>query len=123
VIHHGSRRLLHFNVTTRPTAAWTLQQLRETIGFDDAYRYLLHDRDAIFSRSLDASIEAPAFQVLKSPPRSPKANAICERLIGTTRRDCLDWLIPMSENHLRSILKTWAHHYNDVSYCPTSLCA
>jgi putative transposase len=50
--------------------------------------------------------------VLKSPPRSPMANAICERVIGTIRRECLDWLIPLSESHLRSILKSWIRHYN-----------
>jgi putative transposase len=58
VIHHGTRPLLHLNVTNHPTAAWTLQQLRETIGFNDAYRFLLHDRDSIFSQGLDRSIEA-----------------------------------------------------------------
>ena len=57
VIHHGSRRLLHFNVTAHPTAAWTLQQLREALGFEQAHRYLLHDRDSIFSGSLDESIK------------------------------------------------------------------
>ena len=112
VMHHGSRRLLHLNVTTHPTAAWTLQQLRETMGFGDAYRYLLHDRDSIFSISLDHSIAALGLLVLKSPPRSPKTNAICERLIGTIRRECLDWIIPMSEDHLREILKSWSKHYN-----------
>ena len=50
--------------------------------------------------------------VLKSPPHSPKANAICERVIGTIRRECLDWLIPVSESHLRLILKEWVNHYN-----------
>jgi len=50
--------------------------------------------------------------VLKSPPHSPKANAICERVIGTIRRECLDWLIPLSESHLRSMLKVWVTHYN-----------
>ena len=50
--------------------------------------------------------------VLKSPPQSPKANAICERVIGTIRRECLDWLIPISESHLRLILKEWVNHYN-----------
>jgi putative transposase len=50
--------------------------------------------------------------VLKSPPRCPKANAICERVIGTIRRECLDWLIPMSESHLRLILQSWKGHYN-----------
>ena len=112
VIHHGSRRLLHFNVTTHPTAAWTLQQLREAIGFEDTDRYLIHDRDSIFSRSLDESIKGFGLRVLKSPPRSPMANAVCEQLIGTIRRECLDWLIPMSEAHLRTILRSWAGHYN-----------
>jgi putative transposase len=50
--------------------------------------------------------------VLKSPPRCPKANPICERVIGTIRRKCLDWLIPLSESHLRSILRMWIPHYN-----------
>ncbi len=93
-------------------AAWTLQQLREVIGFDHAYRYLLHDRDSIFARQLDDSIGSLGLSVLKSPPRSPKANAICERVIGTIRRECLDWVVPLSEAHLRLILKEWVAHYN-----------
>jgi putative transposase len=112
LIEHGSRRLLHFNVTAHPTAAWTLQQLREILGYDARYRYLIHDRDTIFARSLDESIKNLGLTVLKSPPHSPKANATCERVIGTIRRECLDWLIPMSESHLRSILKSWVGHYN-----------
>jgi transposase InsO family protein len=89
-----------------------LQQLRQTFDPDDPYRFLLHDRDSIFSEGLDRSIAAFGLRVLKSPPRSPKANALCERLIGTIRRECLDWLIPLSEHHLRSLLKVWAVHYN-----------
>ena len=61
---------------------------------------------------MDESIKALGVNVLKSPPHCPKANAICERVIGTIRRECLDWLIPMSEGHLRSILKPWVEHYN-----------
>jgi putative transposase len=112
VIEHGARRLLHLNVTAHPTAAWTLQQLREALGYEDRYRYLIHDRDSIFAKSLDESIERLGLKVLKSPPRSPKANAICERKIGTIRRECLDWLIPVSEAHLRAILKDWRAYYN-----------
>ena len=112
LIEHGSRRLLHLNMTQHPTAAWTLQQLREVIGCGDGYRYLLHDRDSIFARHLDESVRALGLSALKSPPRCPKANAICERVIGTIRRECLDWLIPMSERHLRSMLKSWVEHYN-----------
>jgi putative transposase len=73
---------------------------------------LIHDRDSIFAKHLDKSIRALGLSVLKSPPRCPKANAICERVIGTMRRECLDWLIPMSEAPLRSILKSWVEHYN-----------
>jgi putative transposase len=112
VIHHGSRRLLHFNVTAHPSAAWTLQQLREAIGLHNDYGYLLHDRDCIFAAGLDESIKRLGLTILRSPPRSPKANAICERLIGTIRRECLDWLIPLSETHLRAILRSWVGHYN-----------
>ena len=110
VIEHGTRRLAHVNVTAHPTAEWTLQQLREFT--QDRHRHLIHDRDRIFSRQLDDSIEALGLEVLRSPVASPKANAICERVIGTIRRECLDWLIPMSEGHLRSILKSWVEHYN-----------
>jgi putative transposase len=112
VIEHGTRRLAHLNVTANPTADWTLQQLREVVGNGGGHRYLIHDRDQIFAKHLDDSIQALGVQVLRSPIASPKANAICERVIGATRRECLDWLIPMSEAHLRAILKSWVEHYN-----------
>ena len=112
LIHHGSRRLVHFNVTEHPTSAWTLQQLREAVGYEACYRYLIHDRDSIFAKSLDESIARLGMTVLKSPFQSPTANAICERVIGTIRRECLDWVIPLSEAHLRLILKSWVSHYN-----------
>ena len=99
VIEHGTRRLAHVNVTAHPTADWTLQQLREVIGYEDRYRYLIHDRDNIFAKHLDESIEALGLKVLRSPVASPKANSVCERVIGTIRRECLDWLIPISERH------------------------
>lgn len=112
VIEHSSRKLLHFNVTTNPCAAWTLQQLREALAFKEQYRYLLHDRDSIFAKHLDESITCLGLKVLKSPHHSPKANAICERVNGTMRRECLDWVIPLSASHLRIILKEWVCHYN-----------
>lgn len=81
------RQLIRLAVTAHPTAAWTLQQLREVAGFDLAHQYLIHDRDSIFARSLDESIRNLGLSVFKSPPHSPKANAICERVIGTIRRE------------------------------------
>ena len=112
VIEHRSRRLIHCNVTAHPSAAWTLQQLREVVGYDERYTFLIHDREGIFSSYLDESIRALGIEVLKSAPHIPKMNAICERVIGTIRRECLDWLIPLSEAHLRLILKSWIAHYN-----------
>jgi putative transposase len=112
VIEHGTRRLAHVNVTAHPSADWTLQQLREVVGTGGGHRYLIHDRDRIFAKHLDDSIRALGVEVLRSPVASPKANAIGERVIGTIRRECLDWLIPISETHLRSILREWTAHYN-----------
>lgn len=110
----GSRRILHCNVTANPTAEWTTRQLRQGIPHDHRWRFLIHDRDSIFSTNLDQTVARMGLRVLKNPVRAPRANAFCERLIGTIRRECLDWLIPLSENHLRCILLRWAHHYNEA---------
>jgi transposase InsO family protein len=112
VIEHQTRRIVHCSVTSHPTAAWTLQQLREAIPSDHGYRFLIHDRDGIFSPQLDQSVRRLRLRVLRTPPRSPKANSICERVIGTLRRECLDFLIPLTENHLRIVTKNWVAHYN-----------
>ena len=112
VIGHGTRRLALVHVIANPNADWTLQQLREVVGDECGHRYLIHDRDRIFAEHLDNSIKALGIEVLRSPIASPKANSICERVIGTIRRECLDWMIPLSERHLRSILTEWTAHYN-----------
>ena len=109
VMEHASRRVIHLNVSAHPTAAWTLQQLREAIPSDHTYRFILHDRDAIFSTGFDASIAHTGLEVIETPVRSPKVNSLCERLIGTLRRECLDWIIPLTEEHLRKTLLSWVH--------------
>jgi putative transposase len=112
VMEHATRRVVHVNVTTHPTAAWTLQQLREAIPTDHAYRFLIHDRDSIFSQALDQGIRHLGLRVLNTPPHSPQANALCERLLGTLRRECLDFVMPLTEHHLRRLLQAWVRHYN-----------
>ena len=112
VIEHASRRILHVNVTAHPTAEWTLQQLREAIPSDHRYRFLIHDRDSIFSQTLDQNMRNLGLRVLKTPPQAPQANAICERRLGTLRRECLDFLIPLTENYLRRLLQAWVRHDN-----------
>ena len=112
IMEHATRRILHTNVTTHPTAHWTLQQLREAIPSDHTYRFLIHDRDSIFSPALNQRIRHLGLRVLKTPVRSPQANALCERLIGTLRRECLDCIMPLTESHLRCLLQEWVPHYN-----------
>ncbi len=112
VMEVGRRRILHCNVTAHPTADWTLQQFREAIPSDHPYRFLIHDRDSIFSAEVDDDLEAFGLKVLRTPVRAPQANAYCERLIGTIRRECLDYVIPLSEKHLRTIMREWVAHYN-----------
>ena|SRR5271165_1062852 len=108
----GTRRIVHCNVTAHPTADWTLQQLREAIPSDHSYRFLIRDRDSIFSTEVDQQLKAFGLRVLLTPARAPKANAYCERLVGSIRRECLDFMIPLGEKHLRSILAEWVTHYN-----------
>ena len=112
IMEVGSRRILHVNVTDHPTAAWTAQQLREAIPYDHRYRFLIHDRDSIFSHEVDATITRLGLRVLRTPVRAPKANAYVERLVGTCRRECLDWLIPLNARHLLRVLREWMAYYN-----------
>ena len=112
IMEIASRRVLHFNVTRHPTPDWTLQQFRECIAGDEGYRFVIHDRDRIYSHDLDAALNALGLTVLKTPYKTPQANAVCERLIGSARRECLDFIIPISEAHIRQTLKCWVEHYN-----------
>ena len=112
LIEIGSRRIIHCSVTEHPTADWTLQQFREAIPSDHEYGFLIHDRDSIFSAQVDEHLQAFGLKILRTPVKAPTANAYCERLIGTVRRECLDYVIPIDERHLRRILRDWVTHYN-----------
>ena len=112
IMEVGTRRIAHFNVTAHPTAGWTLQQFREVVTGEQSQRFVIHDRDSIYSTELDAALESMDLRILRTPFRAPQANAFCERLVGTLRRECLDFLIPLSVSHLRRILKEWVAHYN-----------
>ena len=112
VLDIGTRRILHWNVTEHPTAEWTVQQFRSVLTGEEPYRFIVHDRDAAFSPAVDDALRSMNLRVLKTPVRAPQANAFCERLIGTARRECLDHVIPLNERHLRKILAEWVPHYN-----------
>ena len=112
VMEIETRRIVHLNVTRHPTAEWTVQQFRECVIGDEGYKFIIHDRDSIYSDEVDSSLRASGLRVLKTPYRAPQANAFCERLIGSARRECLDFMIPTNEDHVRWIMKQWVVHYN-----------
>lgn len=108
----GRRKIVHFNVTGHPASEWTLQQFREVIQGDEGQRYLTHDRDSIYFAELDSGIQSMGLKILKTPVRTMTANAYCERIIGTIRGECPDFMIPLNERHLRSLIKEWKDNYN-----------
>jgi putative transposase len=118
VLAHQRRRVVHFNVTDSPSALWTAQQIREAFPGDTAPRYLLHDRDAIYGPEFATRVGHMGIKEVKTAPRSPWQNPYAERLIGTLRRDCIDHLIVVGENHLRRILRDYLVYYHS---CRTHL--
>ena len=106
--------LIHVNVTGNPTSHWVRQQVREAIPCDHSYRFLIHDRGSAFNAQVDETIRSLGMRPLRAPYRAPRANAFCERLIGTIRRDCLDYLIPLSQGHLLSALRDYVRYYNEA---------
>jgi transposase InsO family protein len=112
VLAHDRRRILHFNVTAHPTAAWTGQQLREAFPFDQLPRYLLRDRDAIFDDEFREQVRGLGICEVLSAPRSPWQRAYVERVIGSVRRECLDHVIVFHESSLRRILTSYFDYYH-----------
>jgi putative transposase len=112
VLAHDRRRILHVAVTAHPTAARTAQQLREAFPWETAQRYLLRDRDAIFGRDVVDQVEAFGMSEVLSTPGSPWQRAFIERVIGTIRRECLDYVIVVSERSLRRHLTRFTAYYH-----------
>ena len=88
-----------------PTAEWSLQQFREALPEDRPYRFAIYDRESIFSKELDNAVAELGMRVLRTPVRAPHANSVCERFGGTRRRECLNFVIPLNDRHLKRILE------------------
>jgi len=111
-IDHGRRRILHFNVTENPTASWVIQQLRETFPNEATHRYLIYDNDAIFSPAVTSAIKSFEIDPKRTAFRSPWQNGTAERAVGSVRRELLDHVIVLNEDHLRRLLRDYVDYYN-----------
>jgi transposase InsO family protein len=116
VIEHGSRRVHLAGITSNPGGAWTTQAARNFLmdlgQLTESVKFLIRDRAGQFTSSFDAVFTAAGMRILASPPQAPRANAICEPMIGTPRRELLDRLLIVNEHHLRRVLTEYLCHYN-----------
>jgi transposase InsO family protein len=111
VLAHRRRRVVHFNVTEHPTAAWTAQQILEAFPEDTTPRYLIRDRDQIYGECVRDRLSDMGITEVLTAPQSPWQNPFAERLVGSIRHECLDHVIVLGEKHLRRILKSYFDYY------------
>ena len=112
IIELGSRRIVHVGVTRSPSDDWVAQQLREATPFGEAPTYLIRDNDTKYGSHFEAVAAGTGIEVLRTPIKAPRANAICERLLGSVRRECLDHILVVNEAHLRRMLKEYVTYFN-----------
>jgi transposase InsO family protein len=111
-IDHGRRRILHFNVTENPTSRWVIQQLRETFPDEPTHRFLIFDNDSTFSPAVTTAIESFEIDPKRTAFRSPWQNGTAERVVGSVRRELLDHVVVLNEDHLRRLLRDYVDYYN-----------
>jgi putative transposase len=115
-VEHGSRRAHLIGLTAHPTGAWTTQAARnllmDLVDRATTITFLLRDRDSRFTTAFDAVFAADGIRILTNPPRAPRVNAICERMIGRLRRELLERILIVNERHLRRILAVYLQHFN-----------
>jgi transposase InsO family protein len=114
IVGHGRRQILWFGVTAHPTAEWIANQLTEACGWEQAPRYLIRDRDRAYGEVFLRRLRSMGIRDRPTSPRSPWENGYAERLIGSIRRECLDYVVVFGERHLRHVLKSYMNYYNET---------
>ena len=114
ILCHGRRQILWLGVTAHPTAEWMARQLTEACGWECPPRYIVRDRDSVYGEIFTRRLRAMGIRDRPTAPHSPWQNGHTERLIGSIRRECLDHVVVFGERHLRHILLSYMHYYNDA---------
>jgi putative transposase len=116
VMEVTSRHVRVLGVTEHPDGAWTAQQARNLVmdltEGDRSLSFLIRDRDAKFTSAFSEILASEGLKIVKTPPRTPRANCYAERWIRTARAECTDRMLIYDERHLRSVLGEYAGHYN-----------
>jgi transposase InsO family protein len=112
IVHHANRRVVHIGVTVHPTDEWITQQLRDATPFEEKPKYLIGDHDKKFGPRFERVAHASGIEVIHTPDEAPRANAICERFVGSLRRECLDPMLVIGERRLIRVLKGYVSDYN-----------
>ncbi len=112
IVKHGSREVVHFNVTRSPSDEWTAQQLREATPWSEGPMFLIRDNDGKYGSKFAAVAEGAGIDVVSIPPRSPNLNPICERFLKSVRHECLDHVVILDEQHLRGAIKQYVSYFN-----------
>ena len=107
-----TRKIVHTAVTLSPTDDWTAQQLREATAWGNKPKYLIRDNDNKFGKRFVAMAEATNIKELRTPFQAPKANAICERFMGSLKRECLDFCLILHPYQLRRIVNAYVDYHN-----------
>ncbi len=113
VLRHGRNRLVHFSVTPHLSSLWPAQQMTEAFPYDEAPKYLLRDRDGIYGDWCVQRVKSMGIKEVLLAPRSPWQNPYAERVIGSIRRECLDHVMVLNEDHLHRILTEYVRYYNE----------
>ena len=116
IIELHSRKVTHVGVTRYPTDAWTAQQLREATAYGVRPKYLIRDNDDKFGAGFARVAQTSRIEILTIPYHAPRANAICERFLGSVRRECLDHLLILQEKQLHRVLNVYVHYYYSCRY-------
>jgi putative transposase len=114
LIELKSRKVIQMNVTRSPTDPWVAQQLREATPYGHTPTYLIRDNDRKFGQNFARVATTSGIKVLRTPYRTPRANAICERFLGSVRRECLDHFLILHEKQLHRILKAYVLYFNQA---------